>query len=271
MKNILILLLFMACTLSVKAQALWGSTGLLHMPTADMQEDKTFMFGGNILDKHPMPPRWNNENYTYTFNYYIDITIFPWLEVSYTCTLVKGRKLEAGYWPEETWGKFVNQDRNFSARLRLWKEGWWKEWTPQIVAGVNDPGSFNSFGGGTISFDKSGNTSHHFNRYYVAVTKHFNLEGIGNIGAHAAYCYSIKAASLRYVGVAMGADFKFHLPETTMFRKAVNGMNLMAEYDTRTINCGFEYSVWRDYVNIIMELNECKYFSGGLVFKVHLK
>ena len=73
------------------------------MPTADMQKDKTVMLGGNVLDKHPLSTYWNNKNYTYTYNYYINVTIFPWLEVAYTCTLVKGVK--GNYWPEQTWGK----------------------------------------------------------------------------------------------------------------------------------------------------------------------
>ena len=271
MKKILSVFLVILCVSGMRAQAVWGTTGLLRMPTAEMQKDKTFMFGGNILDKHPMPPRWNNESYTYTYNYYIGITIFPWLEVAYSCTLVKGRKQESSYWPEETWGKFVNQDRNFSARLRLWKEGWWKSWTPQIVLGVNDPGSFDSYGGGSISLDQNGNTSHHFNRYYIAATKHLNFEGVGCLGGHVAYCYSIKSASLRYVGPAVGANFRFQLSETSFINKAVNGLNLMAEYDSRTVNCGFEYSFWKDYINAVVELNRCKYFSGGLIFKVHLK
>ena len=28
-----------------------------------------------------------------------------------------------GFWVPSTYGKFVNQDRNFAVRLRLWKEG----------------------------------------------------------------------------------------------------------------------------------------------------
>lgn len=66
--------------------------------------------------------------------------------------MVKGVK--GNYWPEQTWGKFRNQDRNFSGRLRLWKEGWWKEWTPQLVLGANDPGSFDNNGGGNINLIK---------------------------------------------------------------------------------------------------------------------
>lgn len=37
------------------------------------------------------------------------------------------------------------------------------------------------------------------------------------------------------------------------------------------MNIGMEYSFWKDYINAVVELNRCRYFSGGLVFKVHLK
>ena len=48
------------CTV-LKGQALYGTSGLLHMPTADMQKDKTVMLGGNVLDKHPLSTYWNNK------------------------------------------------------------------------------------------------------------------------------------------------------------------------------------------------------------------
>lgn len=69
----------------VYGQALRGTTGLLHAPSAEMQRDKTFMFGGNILDIIPL--HYYDFDVKYTFNYYINITFFPWLEVGYTCTL----------------------------------------------------------------------------------------------------------------------------------------------------------------------------------------
>ena len=40
---------------------------------------------------------------------------------------------------------------------------------------------------------------------------------------------------------------------------------------TTKVLVGGEYSFWKDYVNLVAELNNGKYFSGGLVFKVHLK
>ena len=54
------------------AQFMDGTTGLLHMPTAEMQRDKTFMVGGGYLDKHSTPYYWSY----HTYNYYIIVVIF---------------------------------------------------------------------------------------------------------------------------------------------------------------------------------------------------
>lgn len=51
------------------------------------------MIGGSMIDHNIYRDAyWNahDEYNPYTFNYYVNITIFPWLEVAYTCTLVKG-------------------------------------------------------------------------------------------------------------------------------------------------------------------------------------
>ena len=39
-------------------------SGLLHMPTADMQGQNLLCWASNVLDKHPLS-YWNNKNYTY--------------------------------------------------------------------------------------------------------------------------------------------------------------------------------------------------------------
>ena len=119
---IICLMAFLLSPSFVKAQFNYGTTGLLHMPTGEMQKDKTFLFGGGYLNSHALPAVWSYD----TWNYYINITFFPWLEVAYTCTIFddyvqRGQSLIHR----------INQDRNFSGRLRLWKEGWWKEWTIQ--------------------------------------------------------------------------------------------------------------------------------------------
>lgn len=257
----------LSVVLNVKAQYVYGTTGLLHMPTADMQRDKTFLFGGSYLDIAATPRHWSY----HTFNYYINITFFPWLEVGYTCTLHKALH-GSNYYPSYVWGKYSNQDRQFSGRLRLWKEGWWKEWTPQIVIGANDPSTNDRTEEKDYGIGLTGTSSinGHWQRYYIAATKHLDFQGIGNLGIHAAYVYN-KRTDYHLNGPALGVNFKCDLPEDKTWKKMLNGLNLMGEYDARTINVGASYAVWKDYINVIAEMTECKYFSGGVFFKVHLK
>jgi len=236
-------------------QFTYGTTGLLHMPTAEMQDDKTFMFGGGYLNKQATPDRW----YYDTWNYYINITFFPWLEVGYTCTVFDEIIIRKG--PIH----MINQDRNFSGRLRLWKEGWWKEWTPQIVVGGNDVLHGSARGGEIGSVTDGSNTF--YQRFYIAASKHLRWKG--NWGIHTAYVYS-KRNGHKFNGIALGADYTFSLNETSSFNRIINRIKLMTEYDSKHINIGAQYTFWKDHINLIAELKECKYPSIGIYFKVHL-
>ena len=268
--RLILICLITISSLQSQAQALYGTTGLLHAPTAEMQKDKTFMVGGNVLHLVPLQYLTTNE-IKYTFNYYLNITIFPWLEVGYTCTINYANH-GSTYFPEQSWGKYTNQDRAFNARLRLWKEGWWKSWTPQIVLGLDDPTSHEAYGGGAIKFDEDGMQNNHFTRYYLAATKHFSFTGVGTLGVHAAYVDYRACWFPHYRRPAAGVNFKFNLlPEDNLAVKALNGLDLMAEYDARTVNIGAHYQLWKDHINLIAELNNGKYFSGGIYFKIHLK
>ena len=268
--RLILVCLIAISSLRSQAQALYGTTGLLHAPTAEMQKDKTFMAGGNVLHLVPLQYISSNE-IKYTFNYYLNITIFPWLEVGYTCTINYANH-GSTYFPEQSWGKYTNQDRAFNARLRLWKEGWWKPWTPQIVLGLDDPTSHEAYGGGAIKFDEDGMQNNHFTRYYLAATKHFSFAGVGTLGVHAAYVDYRACWFPHYRRPAAGVNFKFNLlPEDNLAVKALNGLDLMAEYDARTVNIGAHYQLWKDHINLIAELNNGKYFSGGIYFKIHLK
>lgn len=44
------LMVLLLCPSALRAQFVYGTTGLLHMPTGEMQRDKTFMFGCAFLD-----------------------------------------------------------------------------------------------------------------------------------------------------------------------------------------------------------------------------
>lgn len=79
---LLVFLFFIPVT--VISQINYGTTGLMNMPTADMQRDKTFMAGGNWLNHHATVPRWWYD----TWNYYINITVFlGWKQVIYVLVI----------------------------------------------------------------------------------------------------------------------------------------------------------------------------------------
>ena len=240
--------------LPCKAQMTCGVTGLLHMPSADMQRDGTLMIGGNFLDKHNLPSQWwwGHD----TFNYFLNVTFLDRLELAYVCTLVKG-KPENSFWPEVTWGKFVNQDRHFAARFQVFKEGeWWKH-MPAVVLGVSDPTTGGSFEYTSLAVEGAGNG--YFNRMYLAMTKHFDVR-VGELGVHAAWLYN-RRTDYPLNGPAVGVNFK------PAFHKE---LNLIAEYDSKTVNVGFTYSMWSDHFNLLFELQDGKYVSAGLVYKVNL-
>lgn len=284
-KRMLMAALMLVLCVHVSGQFTYGTTGLLNMPTGDMQKDKTVLIGGGYLSKHATPYRWNYD----TWNYYVGITFFPWLEVAYTCTIFDewvGSKGSV---------HMLNQDRNFSARLRLWKEGWWKEWTPQIVVGVNDVTS--AAGGDYMNFGVDGAGNGFYNRYFVAVTKHLDFPNIGTLGVHASYVYN-KRTDYKLNAPAGGLNFRFAIQESDFWSKALNGLNLMAEaypangqggrmkkrlehqperhyarglhvgrYD---LNVGACYSIWKDRINAYVHFYGCKDLSTGLQMKIHL-
>lgn len=254
----------------IHAQAMYGTTGLLHAPTAEMQKDKTILIGGSMIDQNIYRSGyWNShkEYNPYTYNYYLNITFFPWLEVAYTCTLVKG----VPGWPQQTLGKFVNQDRSFHFRLRAWKEGWWKLWTPQIVLGANDPGSHSDHGGGNITFDNADENTNHLTRFYLSATKHFIFQRWGTLGVHASVIQFDGLDFDNDHGFTLGANFRFNRQGDSFCTKALNGLNLMGEYYDGVVNVGGNYAVWKDRTNLTASLYDGRYWSVGLYFRVCLK
>lgn len=240
------------------AQLTDGTTGLLHMPNAEIQEDGTFMLGGNYLNYRKVPfinSSWYHYN---TYNYYLNLTIFNRLEIVYICTLNKGIP-NSNYWPPQTWGKFRNQDRHFAAKFLLIEEGMWWDYMPSIAIGTSDP----TTGQGSSDYTDmsvNGTGNGYFNKYYIAATKHFNTI-YGELGVHLAYLYN-KRTDYPLNGPAFGINFRPNIHKN---------LNIIAEYDAKTINVGATYSLWADHFNFLIELQEGRYISAGLVYKVNLK
>ena len=246
MKKILLIGLFLCCHLALSAQLTYGTTGLLHAPSAEMQRDKTVMIGGNFLNKEITPPTW----YYHTYNYYLNVTIMPWLEVAYTCTLFKAEAL--GLKPYGYTG-FTNQDRYFSVRLRALKEGQFWKYTPAVVLGTSDP--FTS-SGDVIASDKGNG---YYSRFYIAATKHIRI-GKETLGVHLSYLYN-RRIEYHLNGIAAGITYNpsFH-PQ----------LRLIAEYDSKDFALGATYLLF-NHLHAQIELQRMKYFTGGLTFQFRLK
>lgn len=228
--------------LMLKAQLTYGVTGLLHAPSGEMQEDKTVMLGAFFLNKELTPPHW----YYNTYSYFMNVTIMPWMEVTYMCTLHTAESMgldKYGY------SGFTNQDRNFAARFRIAKEGQWWKHMPAVAVGIQDPFAFSS----REVNAESGNG--YLSRMFIAATKHVKI-GREEIGIHLSYLYNTRR-DYDMNGIAGGITYSpsFH-PQLT----------LIADYDTRDVAVGASYLLF-NHIHAMFELQRMKYFSGGITFK----
>lgn len=238
------LIFFVSCPRFLSAQLTYGQTGLLHMPSAEMQRDKTVMIGANFLNKAATPAPWSYN----TYNYYLNATLFPWMEVTYTMTLFKGKTLGLNT------KHFTNQDRYFSVRFRLLKEGQLWKYMPAIVVGTTDP--YTESDSGQIN-NADGNG--YFCRFYIAATKHLQI-GSEEIGFHLAYLYN-RRKSYHYNGPAFGISYAPSvLPQLT----------LIAEHDSRDISMGMTYLLF-NHLHAQIQMQRMSKFTGGLAYKIYLK
>lgn len=245
LRRILLAGVLFLCPLLLSAQLTYGVTGLLHAPSAEMQEDKTVMLGANFLHQNLTPPKWNYN----TYNYYLNITIMPWLEVAYTCTLFSAESL--GLKPYGYSG-FTNQDRYFSVRLRALKEGQFWKHMPAVVLGTSDPYTSS----GKVATEQGNG---YFSRFYIAATKHIRI-GREEIGLHLSYLYNFRH-DYPLNGVAAGITYNPSVHPQ---------LRLIAEYDSKDVALGATYLLF-NHLHAQVELQNLKYFSGGLMFRFNLK
>ena len=118
--------------LAGRGQQYTGISGLIHVPSAEMRHEGDACFGIHYLNKNMLPDvgfLYNNEKYN-TYDYYLSITPYKWIELSYICTkrmdVVDGEPV------------YKRKDRNFSMKIRPLQEG--KYW-PAVAIGCNDVGS----------------------------------------------------------------------------------------------------------------------------------
>lgn len=159
-----------------------------------------------------------------------------------------------------------NQDRHFSAKFQIFKEGEFAAWVPALAIGASDPLSGTDEGYREQSTE--GAVSGVFNRYYVAITKHFDTK-IGKVGAHIGYQYNRRRV-MGYNSPAAAIDWK-PVWVTNMDRAVLSNVDVIAEYDGRTLNVGCITSFWNNHFDLMLELSALKYFQAGLRFKYVIK
>jgi hypothetical protein len=187
------------------AQPTAGTTGLLNIPTADMQPDGTFMFGGNYLPASVTPGMLSYD----TGNYYLNITFLPFCEVNYRCTLLQTKST----------GDYNMQDRSFSLRLRLLQE---QRLLPSFVIGGND------------IYTSSNKGNQYFGAAYLVSTKHFCI-GFIKIGTTVGYGFDTLRNSA-YKGILGGITLGINFWEP---------FQIIAEYDTNAVNIGASLKLFK--------------------------
>lgn len=240
-KKIIILLLFVVVPFSLFAQLMTGTTGSLNAPSARMQKDKTVMLGGSFLNREITPEAFGY----HTYNYFLNATILPFLEVSYSCILFKATKQ---FVPEKE-GKFVNQDRSISLRLRVLRE---RKYWPAIVIGGNDLFS-------SVKTFEIGTGNQFFSRIFVAASKDFLLAE-EKIGVDLSFIYYRQSKG-------RGNNISFAATYTPSFAK---NLNVVAEYDSRFLNIGANYLLF-NHLYLQALLQDGRFFSGGVAYKIYLK
>lgn len=234
--KIVVVALLVGCINPVYSQSIEGATGLLKIPSAEMQADGTFSVGGNYLPAAIMP--FEDLNYN-TGNYFFNLTFLPCVEFTYRATLMR-------------WEGNHNQDRSFGLRLRVIKES---RFLPSIVLGGNDLLGSNLKPG----IQDSGVTNNFFSSLFLVGTKHWVLNK-NQIGITLGIAKS-EASKTNLNGVFGGVSFAPAI---------LPSMRFMAEYDSRVMSAGAEVLFFK-HLYLFGMAYDLKYLAGGLAYRIYLK
>lgn len=258
-KSLLAALLLVAAAAPARAQFLDGASGLMLAPSADMHPSGTFMITNTWLHPEVLPPfPWGYHTFGYSFN----ITFWSRFEFAYILTLINGSKMANP--PSNWWAVMRNQDRHFFAKFLLLRENeFGLKWMPALAVGVSDPVTGAVSGEYVESLTAIDNQNGYFNRYFATLTKHFDTK-IGQIGVHAGYQYSFRT-DRSLTGPVGGVNWRPKWVQNDWVK-----LNLMAEYDSRTFNVGLVTTIYRDHFDLLVLLQDMKYFSFGVRYKLVL-
>lgn len=232
--------------LAGRAQQYTGISGLLHIPSAEMHHEGDVRIGIHGLNKHMLPDTgflYKKEKYN-TYDYYLSITPYDWLEISYVCTkrmdIVDGKPV------------YRRKDRNASLKIRPLKEG--KYW-PSIAIGCNDVGSSIS----ALITNSNSDIQLYFQNYYLAATKHLAFSG-NELGFTLAYRHYTRGYNAKWNGLVGGLTFR-----PSFFPQA----RAVVEYTGNEFQIGFDALLFQ-HISIQASLKDFKYPNVGVCFQMNL-
>jgi hypothetical protein len=214
----------------IYGQSLIGITGLLNIPSADMQDDGTLYAGVNYINQNSYVSV-DPEPYD-RYAWYFDITFFKFLEVNFRSTTYR----------YDT--NSYNVDRALSLKARVLRE---RKYWPAIVIGSNDAFQPDSYGGNQF-----------FVSTYVVLTKHIPVKK-SEFAITLGYGYNFQEQT-GFEGLFGGVSFSPGF---------LRQMNLIAEYDGRNFNLGGNVLFFK-HLFVFGMVHDLKHFSGGLAYRLYL-
>jgi hypothetical protein len=197
-----------------------------------MQEEGTFMVGANYLPTATTPAVF----YYPTMNYFVDMTLFSLIEVTYRMTLLKSLNAKGKY-------TYHEQDRSNTVRIRPLKEG---QWWPALVIGADD-----------LFTQKA---TEYWGAYFGAATKSIHTRSGHRIATTLGWYLPRGKQRVFNKGLFGGIAY------TPPFCQE---LKLMAEYDTRGWNAGGAVRLWK-HLSIHAFTHEFKSISAGMRYECTL-
>lgn len=245
MKRIALVIAFLfTLPFAVRAQQFLGTSGLLHVPSAEMHHEGDALLGIHYLDKHMTPDTgfmYLGEKYN-TFDYYVSLAPFKWVEVSYVCV---ERAHSMSHGEITKWGK----DRSASFKVRPLEEG--RYW-PALAIGCND------FATSVFKKNRS-DVQLYFMNVYLAATKHFTFGG-NELGVTVAYRHYLRGYNAKWNGLVGGVTFR-----PAFFPQA----RVVAEYTGNEFLMGMDVLLWR-HLRLQASVKDFKYVNAGLSLQFNL-
>lgn len=232
------------------AQQYTGMSGLIHVPSAEMDNAGDARIGAHFLNGHftPDQPYWYFEGKKYhTADFYVSLTPFKWVELGYTITLFRGIDQRPG----ENSG-YNKKDRYMSIKFRPLEEG--KYW-PAVALGSNDFLSSAPLRNNNKSDDSNG----FWRNYYIALTKSFDIKG-HILAPTLTYRYFTNHFNHRWNGLVGGVVYK---------PSFARNLRLTVEWTGCDVNVGVDCLLWR-HLLVQGSLQDGRWPSAGLCYKVNL-